>query len=111
MIGRGAQGNPWIFREVDHFLKTGDLLAPPSLQEQHAVLKEHVAAVHDFYGDEQGVRIARKHVGWYLSEHDKERQFRKTFNALELTCEQLSAIDDYFSALQSGESRQISPAA
>ena len=68
MIGRGAQGNPWIFREVSHFLNTGERLAPPSLMEQHSVLKEHVTAVHAFYGEENGVRIARKHVGWYLME-------------------------------------------
>ncbi|MDC8829399.1 tRNA dihydrouridine synthase DusB [Alteromonas gilva] len=111
MIGRGAQGNPWIFREVSHYLNTGELLPPPSLLEQHSVMKEHVAAVHAFYGAENGVRIARKHVGWYLVEHDKDRQFRKTFNGLESASEQLQAIDGYFNALQTGETRQISPAA
>ncbi|NVK56004.1 MAG: tRNA dihydrouridine synthase DusB [Alteromonadaceae bacterium] len=111
MIGRGAQGNPWIFREVSHYLTTGELLPPPSLLEQYSVMKEHVAAVHAFYGAENGVRIARKHVGWYLVEHDKDRQFRKAFNGLESANEQLQAIDDYFNALQQGETRQISPAA
>lgn len=112
MIGRGAQGNPWIFREVSHYLNTGELLAPPSLMEQHSVLKEHVTAVHAFYGAENGVRIARKHVGWYLMEHDKDRQFRKVFNALESAEEQLQAIDHYFNnVLPDGEARQISPAA
>ena len=112
MIGRGAQGNPWIFREVSHFLNTGERLAPPSLMEQHSVLKEHVTAVHAFYGAENGVRIARKHVGWYLMEHDKDRQFRKVFNALEYAEEQLQAIDHYFNnVLPDGEARQISPAA
>ena len=112
MIGRGAQGNPWIFREVSHYLNTGELLAPPSLMEQHSVLKEHVTAVHAFYGEENGVRIARKHVGWYLMEHDKDRQFRKVFNALESAEEQLQAIDHYFNnVLPDGEARQISPAA
>lgn len=112
MIGRGAQGNPWIFREVSHFLNTGERLAPPSLMEQHSVLKEHVTAVHAFYGLENGVRIARKHVGWYLMEHDKDRQFRKVFNALESAEEQLQAIDHYFNnVLPDGEARQISPAA
>ena len=112
MIGRGAQGNPWIFREVSHFLNTGERLAPPSLREQHSVLKEHVTAVHAFYGAQNGVRIARKHVGWYLMEHDKDRQFRKVFNALESAEEQLQAIDHYFNnVLPDGEARQISPAA
>ncbi|MEC9260170.1 MAG: tRNA dihydrouridine synthase DusB [Pseudomonadota bacterium] len=112
MIGRGAQGNPWIFREVSHYLNTGERLAPPSLMEQHSVLKEHVTAVHAFYGLQNGVRIARKHVGWYLMEHDKDRQFRKVFNALESAEEQLQAIDHYFNnVLPDGEARQISPAA
>ena len=112
MIGRGAQGNPWIFREVSHFLNTGERLAPTSLIEQHSVLKEHETAVHAFYGAQNGVRIARKHVGWYLMEHDKDRQFRKVFNALEYAEEQLQAIDHYFNnVLPDGEARQISPAA
>lgn len=76
------------------------------------MLKEHVTAVHAFYGAENGVRIARKHVGWYLMEHDKDRQFRKVFNALESAEEQLQAIDHYFNnVLPDGEARQISPAA
>ncbi|MCU7553486.1 tRNA dihydrouridine synthase DusB [Alteromonas sp. ASW11-19] len=111
MIGRGAQGNPWIFKQILHFLETGENLAPPLLSEQHQVLHEHVANVHAFYGDITGVRIARKHVGWYLAEHDKERQFRKTFNAIEQADAQLNALDDYFQSLQSRETRQISPAA
>lgn len=111
MIGRGAQGNPWIFKQIQHFLETGETLEAPPLSEQHQVLHEHVANVHAFYGDISGVRIARKHVGWYLAEHDKERQFRKTFNSIEQADLQLDALDDYFQALQKRENRQISPAA
>ncbi|QCZ94965.1 tRNA dihydrouridine synthase DusB [Salinimonas iocasae] len=111
MIGRGAQGNPWIFKQIQHFLETGETLEAPPLSEQHQVLHEHVANVHAFYGDISGVRIARKHVGWYLAEHDKERQFRKTFNSIEQADLQLDALDDYFQALQKRETRQISPAA
>lgn len=111
MIGRGAQGNPWIFKQILHFLETGGHLPDPALSEQHQVLKEHVANVHDFYGDISGVRIARKHVGWYLAEHDTDRQFRKTFNAIEQADEQLSELDAYFQALQEQDSRQITPAA
>ncbi len=111
MVGRGAQGNPWIFKQILHFLETGETLDAPPLSEQHEVLRSHVANVHAFYGDIAGVRIARKHVGWYLSEHDKERQFRKIFNALEQADAQLTAIDDYFESLQRRETRQISPAA
>jgi tRNA-dihydrouridine synthase B len=111
MIGRGAQGNPWVFREIQHFLQTGEILPLPSLDEQHQVLQEHLTDVHAFYGAVNGVRIARKHVGWYLMEHDKDRQFRKTFNAIEQANSQLKALDDYFNALRLGETRQISPAA
>lgn len=66
MIGRAAQGNPWIFREVAHFLATGQHLPPPSPTEVSAALGEHLQALYRHYGEEQGVRIARKHVGWYL---------------------------------------------
>ena len=111
MIGRGAQGNPWIFKQIQHFLETGETLEAPPLSEQHQVLHEHVANVHAFYGDTSGVRIARKHVGWYLAEHDTEREFRKTFNAIEQTDLQLEALNDYFQSLQTRETRQISPAA
>ncbi|MEG3765563.1 tRNA dihydrouridine synthase DusB [Alteromonas sp. 14N.309.X.WAT.G.H12] len=111
MIGRGAQGNPWIFKQIQHFLETGENLPSPSLSEQHAVLHEHVSNVHAFYGDIMGVRIARKHVGWYLAEHDKENQFRRTFNGLEQAELQLEALDDYFQSLLIRDKRQISPAA
>lgn len=111
MIGRGAQGNPWIFREILHYLKSGEKLAPPSLVEQHQVLRRHIADVHAFYGEVTGVRIARKHVGWYLAKHDMDRQFRSYFNALEQADNQLAALDAFFDLLQQGETRQISPAA
>jgi len=66
MIGRAAQGNPWIFREIDHFLKCHVHLEPPGNEERIAVLASHVKNLHRFYGPSQGVRIARKHIGWYL---------------------------------------------
>ncbi len=111
MIGRGAQGNPWIFKEILHYLETGENLPAPPLSEQQAVLHEHVVNVHDFYGDVMGARIARKHVGWYLAEHDKDNQFRRTFNGLEEAQAQLDALDDYFQSLHTRDKRQISPAA
>lgn len=111
MIGRGAQGNPWIFKEILHYLETGENLKPPPLSEQYEILHEHVANVQSFYGEVAGVRIARKHVGWYLSEHDRDRQFRKSFNAIEDASAQLEALNAYFEALQNRETRQISPAA
>ena len=99
MIGRGAQGNPWIFREILHFLQTGQMLAAPSIGEVSSILLEHVANVHQFYGEYSGARIARKHVGWYLAEHDKQRVFRAKFNTIEDASEQLDVLNQYFETL------------
>ena len=96
MIGRGAQGNPWIFREILHYLQTGKTLPSPDLEEVRAVMLEHVANVHQFYGAFMGARIARKHVGWYLAEHDKEKHFRSKFNAIDDADMQLDALNRYF---------------
>jgi tRNA-dihydrouridine synthase B len=74
MIGRAAQGRPWIFREVDHFLKTGTLLAPPSLAEIRGVLREHLLDHYAFYGEHCGPRIARKHIGWYIDGWCEDRR-------------------------------------
>ena len=108
MIGRGAQGNPWIFREILHYLQTGEVLPAPELSEVRAVMLEHVGNVHQFYGEYLGARIARKHVGWYLADHDKERVFRAQFNAIEEAQAQLDALNRYFDRLAED---QVSPAA
>ncbi|MBX9712810.1 MAG: tRNA dihydrouridine synthase DusB, partial [Pseudomonadaceae bacterium] len=76
LIGRAAQGRPWIFREIDHYLATGTQLPAPSLLEVEGILLEHLAALHTFYGEVMGVRIARKHVGWYLATLPGAREFR-----------------------------------
>jgi len=99
MIGRGAQGRPWIFREINHFLKTGQHLPPVSVEEIRSILIEHVMELHIFYGDFMGVRIARKHVSWYLQTHDQGKQFRSIFNALESEQAQLDALTRYFDNL------------
>jgi tRNA-dihydrouridine synthase B len=99
MIGRGAQGRPWIFREIDHFLKTGKHLSPISLEEVRSILIEHVKELHRFYGDFMGVRIARKHVSWYTQMYDQDKQFRSIFNGLESEQEQLTALIRYFDNL------------
>ena len=83
MIGRAAQGRPWIFREIDHYLRTGEQLAAPGLAEIETILLGHLAGLHDFYGPEQGVRIARKHVGWYLATLPGAQAFRADFNRLD----------------------------
>jgi tRNA-dihydrouridine synthase B len=74
MVGRGAQGRPWIFREINHFLETGQQLAPPELAEFRSIVIEHVKELHKFYGDFTGVRFARKHIAWYLHELDQEKK-------------------------------------
>ena len=96
MIGRGAQGRPWIFREINYFLEHGVHLAPPTKEEIRTILLGHVKELHDFYGDFMGVRIARKHVSWYLQAHDQEKTFRSIFNAIEVAEEQLEALARYF---------------
>lgn len=83
MIGRAAQGRPWIFREIDHYLRTGERLPAPGHAEVESILLEHLAALHAFYGPEQGVRIARKHVGWYLATLPGAQAFRADFNRLD----------------------------
>lgn len=107
MIGRAAQGKPWIFREVAHFLEHGTLLAPPSLQEIARVLREHLVDHYAFYGEYAGPRIARKHIGWYLDgwceargvstdiEHDELRRLRGAINRSEHPTEQLMLLDAY----------------
>jgi tRNA-dihydrouridine synthase B len=75
LIGRAAQGRPWIFREIEHYLRTGEHLPAPQLDEVERILLEHLAALHAFYGDVMGVRIARKHVGWYLATDPAARSF------------------------------------
>ena len=101
MIGRPAQGNPWIFREIDHYLRHGKLLKKPSSKEVKDTLLHHVAALHRFYGDFMGVRIARKHVGWYLHHQPKGVSFRARFNQLESAVEQVAAIELYFEQVRS----------
>lgn len=104
MIGRAAQGNPWIFKQIHHYLTTGIILDKPSIQEQANVLLEHVRGVHDLYGEYSGVRIARKHVGWYVSQQDEGKSFRRRFNGLEDAKSQLDSLTEYFSSLQSSQS-------
>ena len=107
MIGRAAQGRPWIFREVAHFLATGERLPPPSLAEVRDVLLGHLVHLHAFYGEPQGVRIARKHLGWYAKdrpEHsdDQRAAFRAVVNRAETAEQQLRLTRDYFDALIAG---------
>ncbi len=96
MIGRAAQGRPWIFREIQHYLETGSLLSPPSVREIHSVLVEHMEELYRFYGHQLGVRIARKHIAWTTRGLANSSQFRHTMNRLDAWQEQLRAVTDFF---------------
>jgi len=95
LIGRAAQGRPWIFRETEHYLRTGELLPAPQLSEVEQILLEHLTALHAFYGDVMGVRIARKHVGWYLATLPGAKEFRAQFNRLEDTQAQCANVRQF----------------
>ena len=97
MIGRAAQGRPWLFREIDHFLKTGEHLPAPEVGEIHRVLKAHVHELYDFYGEHTGLRVARKHISWYTKGLAGSAHFRHRMNQLESTAGQLAAVDEFFS--------------
>ena len=96
LIGRAAQGRPWIFREIEHYLRTGSTLPAPGLLEVERILLEHLAALHAFYGELMGVRIARKHVGWYLATLPGAREFRARFNRLDSTDAQCAHVREFF---------------
>jgi len=96
MIGRAAQGRPWIFREIDHFLRTGEYLPAPLVAEVRKLMDEHLQAHYAFYGEFLGVRTARKHIGWYVRDLPGGEEFRQEMNRLESTAEQLRAVDSFF---------------
>ncbi len=102
MIGRAAQGRPWIFREIAHYLATGTLLPAPDAQEMRALIIEHLADHYEFYGEQLGVRIARKHLGWYTAALPGGADFRRCINATETVAAQLTAVERYFDALVAG---------
>ena len=99
MIGRAAQGRPWIFREVAHYLQTGEHLASPLVAEVRRLLLEHLAEHHGLYGEYAGVRSARKHIAWYLRSLPGGEALRQQVNAIEAADAQLAAVADFFDAL------------
>ncbi len=99
MIGRAAFGRPWIFREIEHFLATGTPLAPPPPAEIEAVVREHLEGLYALYGEEQGMRVARKHLGWYARHLPGGEGFRQRVVRLEAAAQQRSAVNDYFGRL------------
>ena len=111
MIGRGAQGRPWIFREIAHYLATGEKLPEPTPAEVAAILLGHLEHLHAFYGELAGVRIARKHLGWYAKDRPENAAFRQVVNRAETAHEQLALTERYFAALAAGEFASFSVAA
>ncbi len=110
MIGRAAQGRPWIFREVAHFLATGEHLAAPTIDEARDVLTEHLHDHYGLYGERSGVRSARKHIGWAVRGLPGGEAFRQHMNTLEHCDHQLQALRDWFDELGQNHDR-LPPAA
>lgn len=100
MIGRGAQGNPWIFRQILHYLDSGELLAEPEVTEIKQVLIEHLQNLYDFYGDYTGVRMARKHIAWYSKGLRNGNAFRQQMNQFEQPLQQLRFTREFFEQIQ-----------
>jgi len=107
MIGRAAQGRPWIFREIEHYLETGSHMLPPTVDEIHAVMLEHLHDLYAFYGDLTGMRMARKHISWYTKGLAGSAQFRHNMNTLQTIELQLQAINDFFVELKSKNERLV----
>ena len=101
MIGRAAQGRPWIFREIEHYLATGTRLPPPEVGEIHRVLVAHLHDLYAFYGEHTGVRVARKHISWYTKGLAGSAAFRHTMNQLQSCAGQLAAVNEFFGELAS----------
>jgi len=111
MIGRAAQGRPWIFREIAHYLATGHMLPPPSPREVRDILLGHLDDLHAFYGEVQGVRIARKHLGWYAKDRPENAAFRAIVNRADTAAEQMRLTRDYFDALAADAAGEFAAAA
>ena len=102
MIGRAAQGRPWIFREINHFLEHGRETEAPANAEIRELLCGHLAGLYEFYGEYTGVRVARKHIGWYVRTLAGAETFRQRMNALESAVQQLSAVREFFDSRETG---------
>ncbi|MFZ6848494.1 tRNA dihydrouridine synthase DusB [Undibacterium sp. RuRC25W] len=108
MIGRAAQGRPWIFREIDHYLRTGEHLPPPLISEVRHLMDSHLKEHYMFYGEYLGVRTARKHIGWYVQDLVGGEEFRQQMNLLTSCDEQLAAVSHFFDRM-AGERLQYRP--
>jgi tRNA-dihydrouridine synthase B len=99
MIGRAAQGRPWLFREIAHYLATGERLAAPAPAEMGAVLIEHLEGLDSLYGAEHGARVARKHIGWTVRELPGGETLRSAANGMQNVAAQCVAVNDFFERL------------
>ncbi|AHG75107.1 tRNA dihydrouridine synthase DusB [Mannheimia varigena] len=99
MIGRGSFGNPWLFKEINDFFETGQYSTLPE-NEKYQLMFKHIEDLHQFYGEDKGYRIARKHVGWYVEQLQPESNFKRTFNTLSSTKEQLNALEDFVKSIR-----------
>jgi tRNA-dihydrouridine synthase B len=99
MIGRAAQGKPWIFREISHYLNTGEKLPEPNLAEVRSIMLEHLHNLYEFYGEYTGIRIARKHISWYSKGQRHGAAFRQSINRVESLEEQLRKTKEFFDHL------------
>jgi tRNA-dihydrouridine synthase B len=99
MIGRAAQGRPWLFRQIAHYLATGEDIEPPRTPEIRAVLLEHLEGLYELYGEDQGARVARKHIGWTVRELPGGETFRANVVRIDAAALQHSAVNDYFARL------------
>jgi tRNA-dihydrouridine synthase B len=106
MVGRAAQGRPWLFREIEHYLKTGERMPPPKVEEIHQILREHLHDLYAFYGEDSGVKIARKHISWYTKGLVGSAHFRHAMNQLDDVTAQLAATDEFFQ-LQAAASERL----
>jgi len=100
MIGRAAQGRPWIFREISHYLETGDKLPEPTIDEVHAILSGHLENLYNFYGEYTGVRMARKHISWYSKGQRNGGAFRNLVNRVDNSKQQLEMVEKFFNDLK-----------
>ncbi len=99
MIGRAAQGRPWIFREIGHYLTTGEHMAAPSIMEVRDVLLGHLSELYGFYGEYSGCRISRKHIAWYTKGLRSSNEFRQNMYKVESTADQYKVVENYFNHL------------
>jgi tRNA-dihydrouridine synthase B len=99
MVGRAAQGNPWIFREIRHYLDSGQVLAPPAVKEVEAVMQRHISQLHKAYGESTGVRVARKHISWYLTDRNGAKPYRDRLMRCTTGAEQFDLLKACFAEL------------